>query len=164
MLDYELFLSFACCKDLTDFYLFSSPPPLATEKILDIDDDSEEEFNIDEKTGELHQYNGIKKIPNMGIDGIFKTPIGIRYKIFFIRNTYSTIHIQYIQPDGKYASPGEAIKLPNGEVYKGKNNDILCQKEVPETIDLLSENEVMEPGMFFSVEDLNFDFGYKYET
>ncbi len=76
----------------------------------------EYDTTVDEKTGTILPVPG-KNSPVMADDGMYQTPNGIRYKEIFKNNK---IGRQYIQPDGSYAKIGEAVKLPNGEVYQNK--------------------------------------------
>lgn len=89
---------------------------------------------LDEETGEFRPVPGAPRLrlPGMGDDGIFQTPNGIRYKIVQTENNLPGT--QYIQPDGKYAIYGEAVRLPNGEVYKGKSGKILYQQDLDKLI------------------------------
>jgi hypothetical protein len=86
----------------------------------------------------------------MADDGMYQTLNGIRYKE--ISKPYK-IGRQYIQPDGSYAKIGEAIKLPNGEVYQ-KKNKILYQEG------LISLNSATPPVNIDELDDDSFDFGY----
>lgn len=104
---------------------------------------------VDKETGIILPIPG-KNPPGMADDGMYQTPNGIRYKE--ISKPYK-IGRQYIQPDGSYAKIGEAIKLPNGEVYQ-KKNKILYQEG------LISLNSATPPVNIDELDDDSFDFGY----
>jgi hypothetical protein len=105
---------------------------------------------LDEETGEFRPIPGAARLPGMGDDGMFHTPNGIRYKMVNTKNNYTGI--QYIQPDGKYAVYGEAVRLPNGEVYKGKNGKIFYQQN----LDTLTWSDFSEDCV--DIDNLDFDF------
>jgi hypothetical protein len=112
----------------------------------------EYEIKIDEATGVNIPASKMRKLPAMSNDGTIQTPNGIRYKI-----------IQYIQPDGNYALTGEAVKLPSGKIYKGRNGTILQQQEpnffINEEFSVIADNEEIEL-QFLTSDTLDFDFGY----
>jgi hypothetical protein len=184
MLNYEQFLS--SYPRSVDFDNLPSPPSVDSQLPIDIDDESSGEISyeltIDKLTGLIMPLVGSEKMPGMEYDGSFQTPNGIRYKVFDRREIDGTEYIQYIQPDGRDAIPGEAIKLPNGEVYRGKNNNILYQQEPSlseisiglyqgennnwdgQEISLSEETmEIQWPGQielkFISIDEMDFDFG-----
>jgi hypothetical protein len=107
------------------------------------------EHIIDEETGEYKPVPGAARLPGMGDDGMFQTPNGIRYKMIHTKNNHTGI--QYIQPDGKYAVYGEAVRLPSGEVYKGKSGKILYQQN----LDTLTWSDVPN---CVDIDNLDFNF------
>jgi hypothetical protein len=162
MLNYEQFL--LSYPRSVNFGNLPSFPIVDPGLPIDIDDESSEAISFklttDKSTGVVMPLEGSIIMPGMEHDGTFQTPNGIRYKVFDRRYIDGTEYIQYIQPDGRDAIPGEAIKLPNGEVYQGKNNNILYQQEPS-----LSEEamEVESPGemvlTFIGIDEMDFDFG-----
>jgi hypothetical protein len=165
MLNYEQFLS-----SYPQSVDFDNLPPFPEDSgfPIDIDDESyggiRYELTIDKLTGVVMPLAGSVKKPGMEYDGSFQTPNGIRYKVVDRREIDGTEYIQYIQPDGRDAIPGEAIKLPNGEVYRGKNNNILYQQEParsPEAIEVESPGEMILT--FIGVDEMDFDFGFASE-
>jgi hypothetical protein len=166
MLNYEQFLS--SYPRSVDFGNLPSDPSLDYGLPIDIDDESSGgisyELTIDKLTGAIMPLAGSEKLPGMEYDGSFQTPNGIRYKVFNRREIDGTEYIQYIQPDGRDAIPGDAIKLPNGEVYRGKNNNVLYQQEPVLSSEAI---EVESPGemelTFIGIDEMDFDFGFASE-
>jgi hypothetical protein len=163
MLDYEEHLLFCLHfmggkinSDISDY-----------EYPIDIDSEpnNEYKFAVDEVTGVRIPLPGQKRPSEMTDDGTIQTPNGIRYKIVITKDIPSIEYIQYIQPDGKHANPGEAIKLQNGEVYRGKGGRILYQQEPIRLIyEQFPTNSVKIGLEFKSIDDLDFDFGYNAEN
>jgi hypothetical protein len=107
---------------------------------------------LDEETGEFRPVPGAARLPDMGDDRMLQKPNGIRYKI--VNNKNNCTGIQYIQPDGKYAIYGEAVRLPNGEVYKGKSGKIIYQPN----LDTLTSSDFSDFEDYVNIDDLDFDF------
>jgi hypothetical protein len=143
---------------------------LDSEYPIDIDSDISSssngyKFAVDEITGVSIPMPGQIKSPVMDDDGIIQTPNGIKYQIINTRSTFPVEYIQYIQPDGRHATPGEAIKLPSGEVYRGKSGRVLYQQDPmisAEDENTLMSGETVEMVLeFYPIDDMEFDFGYK---
>ncbi|AFY91512.1 hypothetical protein [Chamaesiphon minutus] len=184
MLNYERFLtSYPTPVDFDNLPL----TPGVDSGCIDIDDESSGgiryKLTTDKLTGLVMPQEESERMTGMESDGSFQTPNGIRYKVFNRIEIDGTEYIQYIQPDGREAIPGEAIKLPNGEVYRGKNNNILYQQEPMlseisigfyqgennnwdgQEISLSEETmDVERPGQvelkFIGIDEMDFNFGF----
>jgi hypothetical protein len=132
---------------------------------IDSEPNNDYKFAVEEVTGVRIPLPGQKRLSEMADDGTIQTPNGIRYKIVNTKDIPSIEYIQYVQPDGKHASPGEAIKLQNGEIYRGKGGRILYQQEpIRLTYEQSQTNSVKIGLEFNSIDDIDFDFGYNAEN
>jgi hypothetical protein len=167
MLIYEYILSlypYFSFHEVAKTEFTESPNSYSIDIDLDrISSNEEYEIKIEEATGVHIPASKMRKLPAMSNDGTIQTPNGIRYKIINTKTKPSIKYIQYIQPDGNYALSGEAVKLPNGKFYNGKNGMILQQQEpnvfINEEFSIIADKEEIEL-QFLTSDTLDFDFGY----
>jgi hypothetical protein len=111
------------------------------------------EYVVDENTNEIKPSPGTHP-PDMGSDSICYTPQGIRYKQILTEN--GDIFYQYIQPDNNYANAGEAIKLPDGQIYHDNKGQVLYQQDF--------SSVKFDPDKSYDIDELICEYEYSNEN